>query len=142
MEEEEKKSLGTWLEEHPKTVFWSRFALWLTFAGILPFVFIVWRFKLFHAITKMQFGGWGIIAVLIAAIVILVVLKYIRLALKAKYSLIGQCLSGFCKVILPLLLCFAVFKATEDNIHLMLQVLGCITVCEAVAIRKKRLITY
>ena len=91
-QEEQKSSLTTWIEEHPKTVFWARFILWTILSCVLPFAFIVWRFDLFHTISKVQIGGWGLIAIIIVAVFVFTVIRYVKLALSAKYSLIGQVL--------------------------------------------------
>lgn len=114
--------------------FWARFVLWSLCACILPFVFIVWRFKLFHTISQIQIGGWGVIAIVIVAVFIFTIIRYVRLALSAKYSLIAQCLNGFCKVVLPLLIVLLILWNIKSNIDLFIQVMGCVTICETVAI--------
>ena len=134
MTEEEKKNLLTWIEEHPKTVFWFRFVLWTLFACVLPFLFIAWRFELFGKVGQFQLSGWGIIGIVIVFIFAITVIKYIKLALSAKYSLIGQILSGFCKIILPLLMALAILKSIKDSVDTMMTVLGVVIVCEAAAI--------
>ena len=133
-EEEQKSSFIAWIEEHPKSVFWIRFVLWTMFACVLPFSFIVWRFELFHAIAKIQIGGWGLIAIIIVAVFAITVIHYVRIALMAKHTLLGQTLGGFCKVIIPLLAALFILRSVRDNVDLMIQVLGCVTICEAVAI--------
>ena len=133
-EENKKHNLITWLKEHPKTVFWTRFVFWTLLACVLPFIFIVWRFELFQPISKIQIGGWGIIAIVIVAVFAFAIIRYIRLALSAKYSLISQCLSGFCKIIIPLCVIMVILYNIKSNIDLFLQVMGVVTVCEAVAI--------
>ena len=133
-EQETSTGLFAWLENHPKTTFWSRFVLWTVFACVLPFTFIAWRFKIFNKISQIQIGGWGIIAIAIVAFFALTIIRYIKLALSGKYSLIGQILSGFCKVIIPLLAALAILKSIKDSVDLMIQVLGCVTLCEMVAI--------
>ena len=135
MEEEEKQNkLLKWIDEHPKTTFWSRLTLWLIFAAALPCAFIFWRFKLFHKVSQMQISGWGIIAIVILALVVMTIIRYIKLAFKGRYSLIGQLLGGFCKIIIPLLALLAILNSMKDSIEMMIQVVGCVTICEAVAI--------
>ena len=129
-----KKSLGTVIDEHPKTVFWSRFVSWAMFACVLPFTFIVWRFKLFGKISSLQIGGWGIIAILIVAIFVFSIIRYIKLAFKGRYSLTGQILSGVCKIILPLVVFMIMLTALRNSIDLMLQALGCVIACEVIAL--------
>lgn len=132
--EAKKKSLGEIIDEHPKTVFWTRFCSWTMFACVLPFLFIVWRFKLFGKISSIQIGGWGIIAILIVAIFIFTVIRYIKLAFKGTYSLLGQILTGVCKVLLPLIAMMAILYGLRNSIDLMLQALGCVIACETIAI--------
>lgn len=132
--ETKKKSLGQVIDEHPKTVFWTRFVSWATFACVLPFIFIVWRFKLFGKISSIQVGGWGIFAILIVAIFVFSIIRYIKLAFKGRYSLTGQILSGACKIILPLVVFMVILWGLRNSIDLMLQALGCVIACEAIAI--------
>ena len=132
LEEEQEKT--SWLEEHPKAVFWTRFVAWTCFACVFPFMFIIWRFELYKTISKIQIGGWGLIGIVIVAVFVLTVIKYVRLALSAKYSLLGQILGGFCKVILPLLVALCILYSVRDNVNAMIQALGCVVLCEAIAI--------
>lgn len=133
-EKKTKKSLGQIIDEHPKTIFWSRFVLWTLCACVLPFIFIVWRFELFHTISKMQIGGWGVLGILIVAFFIFTILRYVKLALSGRYSFIGQCLGGFCKVVLPLLAFLLILNNVKENVELLIQVVGCVVLCEAIAI--------
>lgn len=132
--EKQKKSLGQVIDEHPKTVFWTRFVSWAMFACVLPFCFIVWRFKLFGKISSLQIGGWGIIAILIVAIFVFSIIRYIKLAFKGRYSLLGQILSGICKIILPLVVFMIMLTALRNSIDLMLQALGFVIACEVIAL--------
>lgn len=142
MEEETKETkqvkktekISEWIEEHPQAVFWTRFVSWFLFSCGLPFAFIVWRFQLFQKISKIQIGGWGIIAIIIVAVFIFTVIKYVKLALNAKYTMTAQILGGICKIILPLLVALITLYSVRDNVDLMIQVLGCVTICEAIAI--------
>lgn len=127
-------SLGTWLDAHPKTTFWSRLVLWFVCAAGLPFAFIAWRFDLFKKVSAIQISGWGIIGIVIVAAVIISAIRYVKIAMNAKYTMVGQVLSGFCKVIIPLIALLLILKGLRDNIDIMIQVAGCVTLCEAVAI--------
>lgn len=122
------------VETHPKTIFWIRFFFWTVFACVLPFLFIVFRFNLFQTISKMRFGGWGIIAVIIVAFFAIAILKYVKIALNAKYSMTAQLLNGFCKVIIPLLTVYLIVYGFRDDIGMLLQVMGVVIICEAIAI--------
>lgn len=129
-----KKSVSEWVGEHPKAVFWIRFALWAILACVLPFAFIVWRFDLFQTISKTQIGGWGIIAIVLLAVFVFSVIRYVRMAMSASYSLTTQCLNGFCKVVLPCLALLVIVYCMKNDVELMIQVLGCVTLCEAMAV--------
>ena len=134
--EEQKKQnkFMLWIKEHPKAFFWIRFGLWSLCACVLPFLFIALRFEIFKSVSKLQFGGWGIIAIIVVAVFTFTVVKYVRLALNAKYTLTGQILNGICKVIIPLLVLLAVLYCVRDSVIATVKVLGIIIFLEAVAI--------
>lgn len=134
LDEEKKNKLIAWIEEHPKTVFWMRFALWTLFACVLPFLFIAWRFELFGKVGQFQLSGWGIVGIILVFVFAITVVRYVKLAFSAKYSLIGQVLSGFCKIIIPLLAVLAILNCVRDSIDAMIKVMGVVIICEAAAI--------
>ena len=133
-EKKEKKTLSQIIEEHPTATFWTRFVSWAICACILPFVFIVYRFQLFKPISKIQVGGWGIIAIVIVAVFVVSVFRYIKIALSAKYSLVIQCINGVCKIIVPLVALYVILYNIQSNLQLFLQALGCVILCEGIAI--------
>ena len=134
MEEEKSNKLTTFIDEHPHVTFWTRFVLWTAFACVLPFLFIAYRFDLFKNITKFNIGGWGIIALVIVAVFAIVLLRYVLMAYKTKYSFWAQCLSGVCKVVVPLVCLYAMLYGVRNSIDNFLQALGCTILCEVVAI--------
>ena len=113
-EEEEKKSLLVWMAEHPKTVFVARALAWATFAAILPFTFIAFRYGIFNAQNRLSISGWGIIAVIIVAVFLIGLLGYLKQGMKE--GMAKQCIVGFCKIIVPLLMVLVIVKGIEDNI--------------------------
>lgn len=132
--EEEKKVNKSFIEEHPKLFFWIRFCLWTLFAVVLPFLFIGLRFDIFKKASKFSLSGWGIIGVAIVVIFLLVLINYIKKAMQTKNVFVAQCISGGCRIVLPLVaLCF-IIKICVDDLELILQVLCCLTICEAIAI--------
>ena len=126
-EETKKKALSE------KQVFWIRFACWSIFACIVPVVFIIWRYDLFTKITAIQFGGRGMLAIIIVATFLIVLANYIKKAF-SKRSMTKQIISGICKVVLPLLTLLLVLYSIRNNIDLFLQALGCVIISEAIAI--------
>lgn len=133
-ETKEKKTLSQVMEEHPTATFWSRFAAWALLACVLPFTFIAYRFQLFKTVSKVQIGGWGIFAIIILAVFAIGVFRYIKLALKTKYSFWIQCINGICKIVIPLLALYIILYNIRNNLDLFLQALGCVILCEGAAI--------
>lgn len=128
----EKKSLFEWCKDHPKTVFIVRFILWATCAAILPFIFIAWRYDIFSPASKLKLTGWGFIAIIIVAIFLISLIKYIYKGLKP--GLAKQCIFGFASIILPLVILYLLINSIEGNVDLFKQALGCVILCEAVGI--------
>ena len=127
-----KKSFKEWYNEHPKTVFGIRVALWITFAGILPFSFIAWRYGIFQPESKIKLSGWGIIGIIIVIVVAITLASYIYKGMKQ--GIVKQCIGGFFKIILPLVILLLFVREIKSNIKLVEQALGCVILCEAVAI--------
>lgn len=131
MEEEAKKSF---IEEHPRIVFWIRAILWTLFAGVLPFLFIAFRFDLFKKASAVSFSGWGIIGIIILAIFLIVLVRYIKKGFSSKNVFLEQCINGVCRVIIPLVALFVIIKVSVANLENFLEALGCTILCETVAI--------
>lgn len=121
-------------EAKAKRVFWIRFALWCLFACILPVCFIGWRYDIFGNSATMKLSGWGLIAVIIAAVFGFSVFKYIKAAFKAEYSMLWQCISGFFKIVFPILLVAVALNTVKDSIDKLVQALSATAAFEAVAI--------
>ena len=133
MEEENKnKGLIAWCENHPKTIFVIRVILWATCAAILPFAFIAWRYDIFAPTSSTKLTGWGFIAIIILAIFVISLVRYIYKGLKP--GLAKQCIFGFASIILPLLILYLLVDSLENSIALFKQALGCVILCEAVGI--------
>ena len=131
-EKKEKKSFTEWVQEHPKTVFVSRAIAWSLFAGILPFIFIAWRYGIFRSTGAIALNGWGIIGLVILAVFLITLFNYLRRGMK--YSFAKQCVVGFAKIIVPLVLVMLVVEGIKNNIGLFQQALACTIACELVAI--------
>ena len=128
----EENKLTIWWDKHQKLVFILRFVLWTICAAILPFSFIAWRYKIFTVDSQIKLTGWGFIAIIIVIAFISTLVKYIYKGLKP--GLAKQCISGFVSVILPLILLYLLINSIEDSIQLFKQALGCVILCEAIAI--------
>ena len=132
--EEEKKGLAEFIEKHPKVIFWIRFVLWAACACVLPIVFIGWRFELFNTASKFSLGGWGIIGIIIAVVFVVVLASYVKQGMTSKNVMIAQCVTGFVKVIIPLLALLGVLYALRNSIDRIMQALGCVILCEVIAL--------
>lgn len=132
--EENKKTATTWIEEHPKTIFWTRLVFWVLFACVLPFLFIGYRFDLFQHISKIKISGWGIFAIIIVAVFIFVLIRYVKLGFVGTYNFGVQCFNGFTKVILPLLLVALIVNAVKSEIEYFSQALNFVILSEIIAI--------
>lgn len=131
---EEKKSLNNWIQNHPKTIFAFRFVFWALFACVIPFLFIAFRFDLFQSVSKIKIGGWGIIGIIIVAIFVFVLIRYVKLAFSETYSFGVQCFNGLTKIILPLLLVALVVHVIKSDVETFAQSLNFVIVSELIAI--------
>ena len=131
-EPKKRKTLREWAEEHPKTTFATRAVTWFTFAAILPFLFIAFRYGIFKSTGTIALSGWGIIAVIIFAAVLIGLLNYLRQGMRE--GMAKQCIMGFCKIIVPLLMVMVIVEGIKTNIDLFLKALGVTIACELIAI--------
>ncbi len=130
----QRKGLIQVMENHPKATFGVRLFSWFLFAAILPFLFLVWRFELFQPNSKVNFGGWGMIGVILIFIVLMVMVRYVRQVVSVKNVFAAQCLNGVCRVVLPLTAVLVTFWVIRNELDIFIQFLGCLIVCELIAI--------
>ena len=130
-EENNKPTLAEWIQAHPKSVFAMRAITWAIFAGGLPFAFIAWRYGIFKSQNTIAISGWGVIAIVILAF-LFTIINYVRRGLKP--GLFKQCVSGFCKVILPLLAVLLIADGIKEDIALFEKALIVTITCELIAI--------
>lgn len=131
-EEENKKSVLEWLAEHPQATFITRAVIWAIFAGGLPFAFVAWRYGLFKDQGAIVISGWGVIGILFVAAVVLAIANYVKQGLRP--GLLKQCVSGFCKIVLPLLVLMLCVQGIKNDIELFEKALGVAITCELIAI--------
>ena len=128
--DETKTTQKVWLTEKKK--FWLRLAGWIIFALIIPVVFILFRFDIFHSKPHIALGFWSFVVIFIIFVFVISMLKYIVKAMP--YSMVAQCITGFAKIILPLGLIFIIAVYIRNNLDVFIQALGVVLVSEAVAI--------
>ena len=131
-EEKKKKTFKEKCDEHPKTVFGIRLALWTLFSAVLPFIFIAWRYGIFQPSSKIKLSGWGIIGIIIIIVFLITLISYLSKGMKQ--SLFKQCVVGFFKIILPLLILLLLVVEIENHISLVKQALVCVIICEVIGI--------
>jgi hypothetical protein len=131
-ENEKTNSLKEWIEKHPKTFFCIRGIFWFIFSCGLPFAFIAWRYGIFTSQSKIKLTGWGMIAIIIAIVFIITLIKYLYKGLKP--GLAKQCIFGFVSIILPLVILYLLIISIQSDIDLFKQALGCVIICELVGI--------
>lgn len=115
-----------------KKVFWTRTALYITIGGIIPFMFLVWRFDLFKKVSAVSIGGWGLLAVIFISLFFIKLTKSIRDGLTP--SLLTQILEGLCKVIIPLIAAAVCVYYFRDMMAQLFQFLCVLIFCESAAI--------
>ena len=125
MEENKKKE---------KALFITRAIAWFLLAGVLPFVFISYKFGLFSAKSgpNIQLSGWAILGVITIGFTLLKLAKYIYKGMEQ--GLLKQCIHGIITVILPLVILYAILKGIKGNIDTLETILGCVIVCETIAV--------
>lgn len=131
-EEAKEKSFMEWCKAHPKTVFAIRVFLWATFAAILPFAFIAWRYGIFTSECKIQLSGWGFIAVIVLIVFVSTLIRYVYKGLKPGFA--KQCVFGLVSIILPLIMLYLLIDSIENSIQIFKQALCCVILCETISI--------
>lgn len=120
------------MEKMSKKMFWIRFALFIFSAFVIPFTFLVWRFKLFSKVSKLSVGGWGVIAIIFGAVFFIVLIKYVRKGLP--FSMLSQVLEGICKVLIPILAALLIVDTMKNSMEQMFQFLFVLLFSEMIAI--------
>jgi len=116
-----------------KTEFLIRFALWIGLALIAPFIYLSASYGLFvvkeHTKTL---SGWGILAIIFVAIVMIGIIRNARKALPVG-NMLRQCIDGVISLI-PLLAMLLIIHSIKGSIDDFEKFLIFTILCEAVAI--------
>jgi len=114
-----------------KKEFALRMVLFTIFGLVLPFGFVVYRYGLFKD-THTTLTGIGLFAVIIAFVFIKHVLNMYKKA--NEHTMTAQIISGYSKVIIPLLILLYFVVKMSGDIETFIQSLECVIVCELIAI--------
>lgn len=115
-----------------KKQFWIRLSFYILTGGILPFLFLVWRFNLFSKVSKLSVGGWGLVAIIFIGVFFIKLIKSVRKGLP--FSMLSQVLEGVCKILLPLFIFAFVIYYMQDAMEQVFQFLCVLIICETIAI--------
>lgn len=117
-----------------KKLFVFRAIFFTLFACVIPFVFIAWRYSIFSVKEnpRISLTGWGFVAIIIVFFFIRYLIEVIKKSIP--HSLLAQCVNGFIKVLMPLILVYVVIGALESGLYLFKQALVITIISEAIAI--------
>lgn len=135
---------------NPKTkhlvIFWARMVGWALFSCILPIITFSVKFGLFDKpepkvdslgnvieSASISLNGWGLISCALIGFAASAVVTEI-IAAHPDYSLTKQCLLGFKKTILPLLIGFFICMFINNVVTHIMFCLATLVICQAVAI--------
>lgn len=121
------------MDKKEKGVFITRIILWCLFAGILPVLFIGWRYDLFKKVGTLQLSGWGLIGVVILFIFLRALVKYVKAGF-TEWCMLKQILNGVIKVLLPIGALLGLCVGIRANLDYFIQALGLVLICETIAI--------
>lgn len=116
-----------------KKLFIVKVSLWVLFSLIIPVGFIGWRYDLFKKASQLRLSGWGLIAIIIIAVFLFSLTKYIKAGF-IEWNLTKQIISGVLKIILPLFILLMITVNIKNNIDYFIQALSCVILSELVAI--------
>ena len=121
-------------QEEKKTrikVFIARLTGYIMFGLLFPFAFLVWRFGLFQQTSKLNIGGWGIVAIIFAAVFFAKLVKQAGDCIDS--SLGKQSLQAVGKVFIPLLAVTLCLYAVGDFWKELINFFIILTICEPIA---------
>ena len=132
--EEEKTEEGSSIRKMSKTEFWTRLALWVVLALVVPIVYLAIAYGLFtcKSGSSVQLSGWGVLAVVFAAAMLIVVVMQARATLP-RGTFARQCIDGALALI-PLLCAILVIHAAKANMDGFEKFLIVTFICEALAV--------
>ena len=117
--------------------FWIRFAIWITFAVLIPIGFLFYRYDLFVRVHTeeadgYQVTGWGVLACVIFAVFLIYVIREAKKGMPYG-SMFSQCVDGYTALI-PVLILIFVLNGIKDNIEAFEHVMIVLFLSEAVAV--------
>ena len=124
--DEEKKKI-----KRKRQIFWTRFAFYIAIGLFIPVGFLIWRFQLFQSASHLNFGGWGVVAVLFTSIFLMVLSKQAVSSIESQ--IVKQAINAIRKIFLPLFAITMCLYAVKNFIDELIQFFVIITICEPIA---------
>lgn len=115
-----------------KKTFWFRLGLYVLFGGLIPFLFLTFRFNLFSKVDSLSIGGWGIVAIIFISVFFVKMMKAVKKGLP--FSIFTQILNGLCKCIVPLVASIFIVYYMRDCMQEVFQFLVVVLFCQIIAI--------
>ena len=112
-------------------VFVAKLLGYIFFGFAIPFAFLVWRFQLFRQTSKLNIGGWGIVAIIFAAVFFIKLIKQTYDCVDSVFF--KQVLQAVGKVLVPLLAATLCIYAVGDFWNELLNFFITLTICEPIA---------
>ena len=122
------------IKKHPKTWFAIRLVLFVLIGIVGPLAIIYSQYQMFspRVPDSIKIHGWGIVALLIFA----GGMYYVIISLSKAFSnyFIRQIMSGFSKIVLPILLAYLIVNTIAANVDKVKVILIGSLLCEIIAV--------
>lgn len=119
-------------KKSPKVrIFILRMLGYMTFGLIIPLAFLIWRFGLFQQTSKLNIGGWGIVAIIFASVFFIKLIKQSEDCVDSLF--LKQIFRSISKVFIPLLAVTLCVYAVGDFWKELINFLMVLTICEPIA---------
>ena len=117
-----------------KAEFWIRFAIWVTLAAVVPFVYMAVAYGLFSSGggSAKSLSGWGVVAIIFVSIVLIYIINQTKNSLPAG-NFMRQCISGFMALI-PLFAAILIIHSVRNVLDEFERFLIVVLICEAIAV--------
>lgn len=112
--------------------FWIRLSIYVVFGIAVPFTYLSIRFKLFQKINMIQIGGWGIVAIVMAAVFFIKLAKAVKKGLPFGYY--TQLINGFMYKLVPLAAILLILFLMKDHVKELIEFIIVLIPCQVISI--------
>lgn len=114
-----------------KKEFWIRFGIWVTFAVVIPFVYLATAYGLFES-KGTTLSGWGVFAIVFVTVMLLYIVKTARDGMP-KGTLFRQCIDGY-MLLIPIIVALVLVHNLKNTLESLERFLIVLVLCEAIAV--------